>query len=130
MRRLAFCFAVATCATLATPAYAQDPVAGAAVLTVKIDTQIVANGYRASQLIGSDIYNEGDDAIGKVDDLIVAGDGTLTLAIISVGSFLGLGGKNVAVPTGLFEAGQDGKIVLPGATKEGLEKLPDFTYAN
>ena len=131
MKRVTILAAVAGCVALTSTALAQtQPVVGSSILEVKVNVmEVVASGYRASKLIGSDIHNEKDEMIGKVDDLIIAGDGKVSLAVINVGSFLGLGGKNVAIPTGLFKPGQGGKITLPGSTKEALKGLPEFKYA-
>jgi sporulation protein YlmC with PRC-barrel domain len=106
------------------------PVAGTTVLGVEVNVVgVAATGYRASKLIGSEIYNDKDEKVGTVDDLIVAADGTVTLAVLSVGGFLGIGKKTVAVPSRLFKPGKDGKITLPGATKDELKGMPEFRYA-
>lgn len=116
---------------LASAAGAQEaPVAGTTVLGVEVNvSSVAATGYRASEVLGSNVYNNKDEKVGTVDDLIIAGDGKVTLAILSVGGFLGIGAKNVAIPIQLFKAGEEGKITLPAATKEELEGLPAFQYA-
>jgi sporulation protein YlmC with PRC-barrel domain len=113
------------------PAIAQEaPVAGTAILGVQVDVKgVSATGYRATKLLGSEVYNDQNEKVGKLDDLIVAGDGQVTLAVLSVGGFLGIGAKHVAVPIQLFKAGGRGKILLPKATKEELEGMPEFKYA-
>lgn len=37
----------------------------------KVDLQTVAAGYRASKVIGSSVVNDGNETIGKIDDLLV-----------------------------------------------------------
>ncbi|MGD2025362.1 MAG: PRC-barrel domain-containing protein [Methyloceanibacter sp.] len=115
----------------AAPAIAQEaPVAGTAILGVQVDVKgVSATGYRATKLLGSEVYNDQNEKVGKLDDLIVAGDGQVTLAVLSVGGFLGIGGKKVAVPIQLFKAGGRGKILLPKATKDELKRMPEFKYA-
>ena len=44
------------------------------------------------------------------------------------GGFLGLDTYHVAVPVSQFTSG-DGKIVLPGATKDTLKAMPPFIYS-
>ena len=115
------------------PAYAQQsgqpqmpPVAGRVVLGVTVEeTQVIALGYRASKVIGASVYNDKAQKIGKVKDLIIKTDGTLSYAILDVGGFLGVGAHQVAIPVSQFTSVKP-KIVLPGATKEALEKLPEF----
>ena len=55
-------------------------------------------GWRSSQIAGATVYNDRDERIGSVDDLIVGQDGRISEAVLSVGGFLGLGAKLVAVP--------------------------------
>src|SRR5919205_3935187 len=52
---------------------------------------------RATKMIGSSVYDLHNRKIGKVQDLILDRDGKIDLAVVDVGSFLGMGGKNVAV---------------------------------
>jgi sporulation protein YlmC with PRC-barrel domain len=54
--------------------------------------------WRASGLVGATVYNDQGDSIGTVNDLLLSSDGTIQNAVISVGGFLGIGSKLVAVP--------------------------------
>ncbi|MFY1848371.1 PRC-barrel domain-containing protein [Achromobacter dolens] len=112
-------------------ASAQDaPIVGKAMLGVSVtEAQLVATGWRASKMIHTDVYNEKDEKIGRVDDLIVSPDGTLSAAIIDVGGgFLGMATHRVAIPIQHFQQ-MAPKPILPGASKEALKKLPEFEYA-
>jgi hypothetical protein len=55
-------------------------------------------GWRSSRIVGATVYNDHDERIGTVDDLIVGQDGRISDAVLSVGGLLGIGGKLVAVP--------------------------------
>ena len=119
-------------ATLCVAALASAPVPSAVAQGIKpvalvvVNVAAVALGYRASQLIGRPVSN-GKETIGKIDDLIVGRDKVL-FAIIGVGGFLGIGERLVAVPyNSLVVTSQN--IVLPGATKAAVGKLPAFQYA-
>jgi uncharacterized protein YrrD len=79
-------------------------------------------------MIHTDVYNEKDEKIGRVDDLIVSPDGTLSAAIIDVGGFLGMATHRVAIPIQHFQQ-MAPKPILAGASKEALKKLPEFEYA-
>ena len=111
-------------------ATAQDaPIAGKATLGVTVtEAQLVATGWRASQMIHTDVYNEKNEKIGRVDDLIVAPDGSLSAAIIDVGGFLGMAAHRVAMPIQQFKQ-MAPKAILAGANKDALKKLPEFEYA-
>jgi sporulation protein YlmC with PRC-barrel domain len=92
------------------------------------------NGFRASKLIGAPVFNDQNQKIGSIDDLIVAPDEKVTMAVISVGGFLGIGSKLVAIPYDQlhFQPTKDNgeRFELPGATKEALNSMPNFTYGN
>ncbi len=91
---------------------------------------INAKGYSANTLIGSDVYNDADQVVGSVHDLIVGVEGEVTLAIVEVGGFLGLGSKWVAIPAHLFEADANSKVILADASEATLKALAPFAYAN
>jgi sporulation protein YlmC with PRC-barrel domain len=105
------------------------PVAGQAVLGVTVAEQrLIATGFRASKLLKQDVYNDKGDKIGKIDDLVVAPDGTLSIAVVNVGGFLGIGDHRIAVPVRQFTHIAP-KAVLPNANKDQLKALPKFEYA-
>jgi PRC-barrel domain len=85
---------------------------------------------RASKLIGMDVVNDKDQTIGKVDDILIGSNDKATAAVISVGGFIGIGAKLVAVPFDqLTLAPNDQKsLTLPNASKESLKSMPAFNY--
>src|ERR1700686_2190400 len=96
---------------------------------VKVDVQKLSAGYRASKVIGSSVVNEANETIGKIDDLLVSRDGKQPYAVLSIGGFLGMGTHFVVVRYDSLKFAPDNKIVLPGATKDGLRMLPGFEYS-
>jgi sporulation protein YlmC with PRC-barrel domain len=91
-------------------------------------------GVRASKVIGSSVYNDKDQKIGSVDDLVIGNDQTLH-AVIDVGGILGVGGRMVEVPYNKLQFGNvkgssDNRVVLPGATKDALNAMPEYHFAN
>ena len=95
----------------------------------KVDVQRVAAGYRASKVIGSSVLNDGNETIGKIDDLLVTRDGKEAYAVLSIGGFLGMGTHMVVVRYDSLKFAPDNKIVLPGGSKDGLKMLPPFQYS-
>jgi hypothetical protein len=73
------------------------------------------------------VYNEKDERIGEIDDIIISVDDSSASAILNVGGFLGIGEHRVAIPFDRFTVGH-GRIVLPGATKETLNEIPPFDH--
>jgi len=105
------------------------PIAGGAVLGVEVrEMALIATGYRASKILGDTVYNDKNERIGKLEDLILKPDGSVSYAILEVGGFLGMGTHRVAIPVGQFTDVKP-RITLPGATKDTLKKMPEFTYA-
>src|SRR5246127_2668922 len=96
---------------------------------VKVDVHKLAAGYRASKVIGTSVSNGANETIGKIDDLLVSSDGKDPYAVLSIGGFLSVGSRLVAVPYDSLKF-VDKKFVLPGGTKEGLKMLPEFKYAS
>lgn len=95
---------------------------------VKVDVRKLSAGYRSSKIVGSNVVNDADETIGKIDDLLVSPDGKQPFAVLSIGGFLGIGTHLVVVPYESLKLA-DMKVVLPGGSKEGLRTLPTFNYA-
>ena len=85
---------------------------------------------RASRVIGAAVYNENNESIGEVDDIVLLGNGGAPVAVVSVGGFLGIGAKLVAVPYDrLRTAGERNRWTLTGAaSRDDLQRLPTFSY--
>jgi len=106
------------------------PVAGVSPLAVTVsEMHLIAVGYRATKIIGSEVYNDQNQDIGKVVDFVVTPKEYVSFVIINVGAFLGIiGGKNVAVAARRFNGLGTGKIVLPHASQQALQQLPPFEF--
>jgi sporulation protein YlmC with PRC-barrel domain len=96
---------------------------------VAVDVRPLAEAYRASRMIGAPVWNDKNDKIGTVDDLIVSPNDRVLFAVLSVGGFLGINRRLVAVPYSELKVDDEGrKIILPGASKDALSNLPEFHY--
>ena len=96
-----------------------------------VDVQLVAMGWSAKkQILGTSVYNDADELVGKIADIIVAPDSSVSTAIIGVGGFIGVGRHEVAIPVSFFRL-DEGKhaLRLPGATRALIKSLPEFKYA-
>jgi hypothetical protein len=83
----------------------------------------------AGALIGTKVRNANKESIGKVDDIYLDKDAKVTVVIISVGGFLGVGSKDVGVKWSDLTFGQDGTSVVltTSLDKDALMALPDYT---
>jgi hypothetical protein len=105
-------------------------VAGSTTLGVAVEEmQALALGWSAKkQILDEDVYNDSNEKVGKVEDLIITPDRAVSYAIVGTGGFLGLDRHDVAIPAGQLK-GEGGQLRLSGATKEALKALPTFEYA-
>ena len=89
----------------------------------------VVKGWSAQrQLLGQSVYNDSDEKIGKIEDIIVTPERSVSYAIVGSGGFLGIGSHDVAIPAQQFHMTKD-RLVLPGATKDKLRAMPPFEYS-
>jgi sporulation protein YlmC with PRC-barrel domain len=91
------CFAIAILA-----AATMTGAASAQTATNQVDATTGATtheerGWRGSKIAGVDVYNEANEKIGDINDVIVDRSGKVTNVILGVGGFLGLGEHYVAV---------------------------------
>src|SRR5262245_44169417 len=81
----------------AVPAFAQS----APPPTPRVETttapKVVSGQWRASKLIGVDVYNAGNEKIGDISEVLIDTTGKVTGVIVGVGGFLGIGQHDVLV---------------------------------
>ena len=89
-------------ALLATVAFAQNPTAttdkAPAATTATTTTTTASGQWRTSKMDGIKVYNDANENIGSINDLLMDKSGNIKIAVIGVGGFLGLGEHLVAVP--------------------------------
>ncbi len=103
-------------------------VAGTA--TTVIDSTKTAMGWSAKKtLMGKTVYNDADQKVGKVEDLIISPDKNVSYVIVGAGGFIGINRHDVAIPVSQIQD-HGGRLVLAGATKESIKAMPDFVYAH
>jgi sporulation protein YlmC with PRC-barrel domain len=115
---------------LTTPAISHAQVAGSTLIGVSVaELRDVTLGWSAKrQILGQAVYNDKDERVGSIDDIIVTGNKAVTYAIINAGGFVAMARHDVAVPVSQFKL-VDSKLVLAGATREALRASPPFEYA-
>lgn len=80
----------------------------------------------ASKLIGSSVTNLQNENLGHVEDLILNQNGQATGLVISVGGFLGLGAKHVAIPLSEAQINGENRSVKVSISKKELDQAPAF----
>lgn len=91
------------------------------------ETKGNAASWRASQVIGINVKNSGDELIGEVEDLVLdMKDGEILAVIISSSGFLGVADTLSAVPVTSLRYDDAAKAFKTKLTKEQLGKAPRF----
>jgi hypothetical protein len=111
-------------AALAAVLLAVAPAAYAA--TDNAATTMKPGEIRASKFIGSSVYDVHNAKIGSVKELLFDRSGRIDQAIVDVGTFLGMGGKLVAI--GLNDIKTDNNRLTLDMTKDQLKAAREFKY--
>ncbi len=90
---------------------------------------VLAQRPRVSQIIGSNVYNDRNESIGEVEDVLLSPTGDRPMAVVSVGGFLGIGARLVSLPLSEMRwSTEQERMTLPGGSKEALQARPAFEY--
>jgi sporulation protein YlmC with PRC-barrel domain len=89
-----------------------------------------AGEMSGNALIGATVRNDKREAVGKVEDVYVDSSGAIKTVVVSVGGFLGVGSKNVAVKWSDLKLSRDDKsiVITTNWTKDSLKAMPDYKY--
>jgi len=107
---------------------------------------VAATGqWRASKLVGVNVYNEQNDKIGDINDVIIDASGKVDGVVVSVGGFLGMGEHDVLMKLDQIKFSNKASTTTTGstssnskqwypdrgvvnATKDQLKAMPQFKY--
>ncbi|MCH8531875.1 MAG: PRC-barrel domain-containing protein [Saccharospirillum sp.] len=91
-----------------------------------------SNGMQVSDLMGSNVRASDNEDIGSVDDMIVDSDGQIVAIIVSVGGFLGIGDREVAVGWDDVTRSGDGddQELRINRSSEELKNAPEYRRNN
>jgi sporulation protein YlmC with PRC-barrel domain len=82
---------------------------------------------RASKFMGSNVYDVQNQNIGTMKDLIFDRDGRIETAVVDVGTFLGMGGKYVAVKLSDIKTANN-RLTLD-MSKDQLKSAQEFKFS-
>jgi hypothetical protein len=110
--------------TAAQPAEKATPPADMKFLKAQNESQFLAD----EEVIGKDVANVKGETVGTIADLVMDQDQKLVGIVLSVGGFLGIGDKWVAVPVDQIEfpTDQQPARLRVEVTEEQLTNAPDF----
>jgi sporulation protein YlmC with PRC-barrel domain len=121
--------ALAVSALLSPPGLAQT--AGSTLIGVSVtEVREIARGWSAKEaILGRDVNDDLDEIVGQIDDIVIGPDKELAYAIVNAGGFLIATKHDVAIPVTSINLVDD-KLVIAGATRQALQDLSRFEYAN
>ncbi len=128
-----YALAGALVATLSAAAFAEQTMnrtTGATTGGPEFLTTLPQNALLVSNIHEQNVYDPRESKIGEVKDLVLDRSGKITAAIISVGGFLGIGEKDVAVAfSDIMATERNNKWWLTmNATKDELKKATGFRF--
>jgi hypothetical protein len=102
----------------------QAPPADMEFIEVQDATQFLAE----DEVIGKDVVNINDEGVGTITDLVMDQDQKLVGVVLSVGGFLGIADKWVAIPVDQidFPTDEQPARLRVAVTEEQLKNAPDF----
>ena len=89
---------------LASVAFAQTPTATTDSMKAGAASDTSATSashqgeWRASKMVGLSVYNDKNESVGSINDLLTDKSGNIKAVVIGVGGFLGVGEHLVAIP--------------------------------
>ncbi len=90
-------------ALLASIAFAQSPTTPSdstkmAPAAASDTSSSFQGNWRASKLVGLSVYNDSNESLGSINDMLTDKSGNIKAVVIGVGGFLGVGEHLVAIP--------------------------------
>ena len=85
----------------------------------------------SSRLVGTNLYNKQNESIGEIQDLVIENGKTVTGVVVSVGGFLGIGERYVALDPATIVLHRDNNTLkaIADTSKENLRDAPTFDYS-
>ncbi len=81
-----------------------------------------ANDMTANQVLDMNVQGPSGEQIGSVENLVIDQTGRISGVVVSVGGFLGIGDKKVALPWSQVKASPDHQNLTTSATKQELQQ--------
>src|SRR5438874_4986347 len=108
-----------------TAVFAQQPTGQQGLMT-----SIPANSRTVTDWYKQNVYDQNNQKLGEIMDLLVNQSGQIEAAMVGVGGFLGAGEKDVAVSFNAIKPAKknDKTYLTLNTTKDALKNAPGFKY--
>jgi sporulation protein YlmC with PRC-barrel domain len=120
---------LAASALLVSVAFAQTPTTTtdrANTTSAALTDSSLQGTWRASKLVGLSVYNDNNESVGSINDLLTDKNGSIKAVVIGVGGFLGVGEHLVAVPLDKIKFVNE-PVAYIGASATGNRPAPSTT---
>jgi len=96
----------------------------------KVLSSIPTDAVTVTDYYKQNVYDPSDKKIGEIKDVLITQDGKVEAVVISVGGFLGIGDKDVAVPFSDIKGAKknDKWYLTMQANKDELKNAPGLKY--
>jgi hypothetical protein len=93
-------------------------------------TSIPPNSRTVTDWYKQNVYDQNNQKLGEIMDVLVNQSGQIEVAMVGVGGFLGAGEKDVAVSFNAIKPAKrnDKTYLTLNTTKEALQNAPGFKY--
>jgi len=104
-------------------------IAGAAIAQNAVISQQGPDELLGGWVLGSAVTSVDGERIGSIQDIIiVAGEGQINAAVISVGGFLGFGAKSIAVDWSELQINWDARDIVLNMSREDMEAAEEYVF--
>ena len=83
--------------------------------------------WRTSKVVGLNVYNDNNENAGSINELLMDKSGNIKAAVLSVGGFLGMGARYVAVPFDKIKFSNEPVSYAATSTKPNPDAKPQST---
>ncbi len=80
----------------------------------------------SAELIGMDVVHPDEGTIGQIESLLFDDEDQIVGGVVSVGGFLGIGAKSVALSWETFDVRERERVAYIDLSREQLEAAPGF----
>jgi sporulation protein YlmC with PRC-barrel domain len=93
-------------------------------------TSVPSGAATISTYYDEDVYDNQENKIGEVNDILLDSNGKIAAVIVGVGGFLGVGEKDVAVPFNSLKVTEkdNDRYLVMNTTKEALQSAPGYVF--
>ena len=89
---------------------------------------VISTQHTAGGILGSAVYNQHQEHVGTVKDIILDADGNANMVVIADSEFPGFDGKLVAFDyNAISRQNADGDVIIP-ITEDTIDEAAEFSY--